>query len=426
MSVAVEVKDLKSMSLPELQDELKHRQVETAKIFNEKGQNLTMDDLDVVQFNHNRMNDLGTAIDRFKELSKYQEANEARMIKAGQIERSVPFAGGRGEDLRSGPDPVQFKDLGTQFVESIAFKDYNKNKKEGPSIDFESKTVFQMTTANSGSIGYAPQIIRNGVIVEYPVRKPKMDGLLPLSRTTAPAIMYQEETVWVNGAIAVHEDDLRAGESEFKLEDKTETVKKIRVSLPISDDMMDDAPYMQDYVNNRLVTQLSLKKDQDLLTGDGVGDNLLGLLNRANILTRAVAQGEASTDAIHRGMTQILLTSEYSPNGIVMHPIDWENIRLMKTADGVYIYGPPTEMGPMRLWGIDVVDTKAISQGISLIGAFDAACTQAMRKDITLSVATEHADNWLRGRVVIKAELRVALVVYRPSSLLKLTGLPVS
>jgi HK97 family phage major capsid protein len=415
-------RDIKGMSLKEMQEELNLKQTATAVLFREKGESLTLEDVETIESDNQRMNELGAAIDKCKAASQYREANEDRMIKSGQIERDIPHAGGGNGNLRAEPNAEEL-DLGALFVKSIAFTEYSKSRKESPAVDFEAKTVFQTTTANSGQVGFAPQIIRSGLIVEYPVRKPKMDAILPSSRTTAPAIMYQEETVWVNGAIAVHEDDLRAGESEFKLEDKIETVKKIRVSLPISDDMMDDAPYMQDYVNNRLLTQLALKKDQDLLTGDGVGDNLLGLLNRPNILIRAVAQGEAVPDAVHRGMTQILLTSEYSPNGIVMHPIDWENIRLMKTGDGVYIYGPPTELGPMRLWGINVVDTKALTQGTSLIGAFDAACTQSIRKDVTLSVATEHADNWMRGRVVIKAELRVALVVYRPSGLLKLTNL---
>jgi hypothetical protein len=70
-----------------------------------------------------------------------------------------------------------------------------------------------------------------------------------------------------------------------------------------------------------------------------------------------------------------------------------------------------------------VVVTQGISQGTALIGAFQDACQQAIRRDITMSISTEHQDNWMKGRVVIKLESRFALIVYRPNALYALTSL---
>jgi HK97 family phage major capsid protein len=40
---------------------------------------------------------------------------------------------------------------------------------------------------------------------------------------------------------------------------------------------MDDAPMLQSYVNNRLLYGLALKEENQMLNGDGTGDNLEGL-----------------------------------------------------------------------------------------------------------------------------------------------------
>jgi HK97 family phage major capsid protein len=316
--------------------------------------------------------------------------------------------------------------IGELFVASKGYKDYDHNRKEGPTANFEVKTVFQETTANSGTVGYAPQIIRNGVIVEIPQYKPKMYQVIQQGTTNLNAIMYQQETTNTNGAVFVHEDDGTAGESAFVLQDVTEPVKKVRVTLPVSDDMLEDAPYMMSFINGRLMSQLGRTIDTALISGNGSGDNLQGLLNRSGIQTSTVAAlagAGNNVDALHKAMTQIMVNSQYDPNAAVLHPLNWETILLTKSADGVYLYGDPYTVRPNRIWGIDVVVTQGISQGTALIGAFQDACQQAIRRDITMSISTEHQDNWMKGRVVIKLEARFALIVYRPNALYSLTSL---
>jgi HK97 family phage major capsid protein len=331
-----------------------------------------------------------------------------------------------GERVRKGDEGLSTKSLGEMLIESEAFTKYNKHFKSGPNAVFEVKTVFQETTGNAGMVGYAPQIIRNGVVVEIAQRKPKMNMVIPQSRVNLNAIMYQAETVNTDGSTFVHEDDATTGESAFVLTDVTEPVKKVRVSLPISDDMLEDAPYMMDFVNGRLMTQLARKVDQALINGDGSGDNLTGLLSRSGIQTNtvtALAGAGNNVDALHKAMTQVLLVSEYDPNAIVLHPLNWETVLLTKGSGGAYLYGDPYNARPNRIWGVDVIDTKGMPVNTALIGAFDAACTQATRRDVTMSISTEHADNWMKGRVVVKLEMRFALVVYRPPALYALTGL---
>lgn len=405
--------------------ELFERQQDIAKFFASKSGSFTKDELTELNKKNDDLNNLKGEIAPLEAAEKIRQEVESELKAYGEIERGVGFpVAGKGNY----GDELNGKSIGELFVKSSAYKGFNKHERKGPNQDFNLKSVFQTTTANSNTDapGWTPQILRNGIIVEFPVRTPKMDQVIRTTRTDSPAIMYQQETVWTNGSAFVHEDDATAPESVFKIVDLTEPVKKLRVSIPVSDDMLEDAAFMVDYINNRLHTQIALAKDQALINGNGTGDNLLGLLNRSGLQTgtvTALAGAGQNIDALHKAMTQVLLTSEYGADNIVMHPLNWETIELSQTQQGLYVFGGPYNPSPKRIWGLDVIDTKGIPANTALVGAFEPACTQAIRRDVTMSMSTEHNDNFMRGRLTIKLEMRLALLVYRPAALYALTGL---
>ena len=110
--------------------------------------------------------------------------------------------------------------------------------------------------------------------------------------------------------------------------------------------------------------------DLQVLQGNGVGPNLLGLLNVPGIQTYARG-AETNFDAIFRAMALVQVTGRASTTGILMHPTNWTTIRLA-TANGLYIFGPPTDAGVARLWGVPVSVTDIIPAGTALVGDFAA------------------------------------------------------
>jgi HK97 family phage major capsid protein len=122
-------------------------------------------------------------------------------------------------------------------------------------------------------------------------------------------------------------------------------------------------------------------------------------------------------------MVKIETTAFLPPDGIVIHPLDWQDIRLLRTADGIYIWGEPMDPGPERIWGLPAVVTTAMTQNTALVGAFQTASQTFRRADVTFAISSEHSDFFIRNQLMLRIEERLALVVYRPPAFCTVTGI---
>lgn len=104
-------------------------------------------------------------------------------------------------------------------------------------------------------------------------------------------------------------------------------------------------------------------------------------------------------------------------SGIVMNPIDMAAIELSKDTTGRYIIGNPQGTIQKNLWGLPVVETQAMGVDKALVGAFNMAAQIFDRQDATIDVSTEDQDNFVKNKVTIRAEERLALVIWRPQAL---------
>src|SRR3546814_9846699 len=76
-----------------------------------------------------------------------------------------------------------------------------------------------------------------------------------------------------------------------------------------------------------------------------------------------------------------------------MHPLDWEGVRLLRTADGIYVFGSPSEAGPDRLWGLPVAQNSADDQGTGYTGSFQQAWISLVERrgiDVQIGRSEEH------------------------------------
>ena len=181
-----------------------------------------------------------------------------------------------------------------------------------------------------------------------------------------------------------------------------------------------DEPQLQALINNELLYGLALEEDDQILNGDGSGENLLGVLRTPGIQAITQLAGDRRSDALRRSAT-LSFIANFPGTGFVMHPFDWEEIELQKAdGDGQYMLVTNFAVGAeTRIWRQPVVETTAMTQGTWLTGAFGLGAQLYDREQANVRIAEQHADFFVRNALVVLVEERLALAVKRPESFVK-------
>jgi HK97 family phage major capsid protein len=152
----------------------------------------------------------------------------------------------------------------------------------------------------------------------------------------------------------------------------------------------------------------------------------LGIIPTPGIGAVTRGASEARIEALHRAITTCR-ASFYEPDGIVLHPTDWEELLFEKTANGEYIATSVTQSDPQSLWGLPVVTSPVIAQGAGLVGAFGVGCVlydrEEARVDFTESGTVGGNEMWTRNQVAFRGEERIAFLVVRPQAFTSVANL---
>lgn len=267
----------------------------------------------------------------------------------------------------------------------------------------------------------APLSDRQPAIVPSAQYRVFVSDLMAQGTTESNTVSYYEETTFTSAAAEVAENTAK-GESALSFTLRTDTVRKIATWIPITDEALNDNAQLRSYIENRLVFMVRQREEAQLISGNGTPPNIQGIVNRSGIQTQA--KGALPTpDAFFLAMQKVRVTGDAEPSAHVMHPDDWSEIRLLRTADGLYIWGNPSEAGPERLFGLPVRQTTAAAAGTGLTGAFDTYAQIFRRSGLVVLASTEHASYFIENKIALLAETRLALAVYRPAAFCTVTGI---
>ena len=317
---------------------------------------------------------------------------------------------------RPGGNGPSGKSIAEQMIESEDFKALQTRERGTARLAIKTgATITSATTDAAGSAGDAIRPDRAPGVIAAPDRELTIRDLLMPGRTSSNAIEFVKETGFTNNAGTVAENpDNPKPKSDIQFELVSTNVRTIAHWFAASKQVLSDIPMLMSYINGRAMFGLKFEEEEQLLRGDGQGQNLLGILPQSTLFKQSEFSKPDDTmiDTIRRASLQVRL-AEYRPTFVVMHPTDWCDIELTKDDDKRYIEVSIRHGGEMRLWRLNVVDTTAMDPGQFLVGAsmggqvFD-------REDAAVEVSTEHADFFTKNLIAIRAEERLALAVNRP------------
>jgi HK97 family phage major capsid protein len=262
-------------------------------------------------------------------------------------------------------------------------------------------------------------------IIMAPERRLYIRDLLPQIPTTSNLVEFASELLFTNAAAPQYDasspsavrDGAPKPESSITFQLANTPVITIAHYIPASRQMLSDVTQLRGYIDARLTYGLKLEEEDELLNAAGTAGKLNGLRNQATAFAGG-ATNQSIIDTILRAFTQISM-SEYEANGIVLHPLDWQEVLLKKDNDGRYLFADPHGITAPRIWGKPVVSTQSMTQGQFLAGAFNLAAAIFDREDVTIRTADQHLDWFTRNLIAILCEERLALAVFRAAGLVK-------
>lgn len=305
--------------------------------------------------------------------------------------------------------------VGEMFTKSDVFKAMQERR--GGSARMELKAAIVNATGQNQPL---VQDMRVPGIINNPDRRFTIRDALPVGRTSSNLVQFTRELVFTNNAGPQYASPARENvtkpESGITFELANAPVVTLAHWIPVSKQVLDDAPQLQGYINGRLMYGLKLEEEDQLLNGNGSGSNISGLLDSGNYTAYNRAQtGDTNVDTLRRAITQGQL-SEYNVDTIVLNPADWEEIELTKSTTGEYVWTNPALVAGPQLWGRRIIATNSIAAGTFLAGSFSMGAQVWDRMDAQMLLSFENSDNFVKNMATLLVEERLALTVYRPSA----------
>lgn len=338
-------------------------------------------------------------------MAKVTEENQKLAGRLVELEQTV------AESKKGNGGPVKEKAVGDQFVESVELKEFVKRGGKGHSDAFKLKAITSLPVSAGSGIWSD----RLPGVIEEPLRPLTIRSLLDVGRTSSNLIEWIKELLFTNNADVVSEGAQKP-QSEITYERDDVPVRTIAHWIHATRQVLADFPQLATLINGRLRYGLAIAEENQILLGDGTGENLLGLIPQATAYNNGLNRAnDTMIDIIRHAILQVRL-SFYPSSGIVLTPTDWHNIELTKDNENRYLMANPQGNLPPMLWGRPVVESDAMPNDQFLVGAFRMAATLFDREDASIMVSTEDRDNFIKNMVTILCEERIALAVARPAA----------
>jgi HK97 family phage major capsid protein len=328
---------------------------------------------------------------------------------------------------------------GHLFVASDAFRAYKATGKQGWSSKvpvhslrggtvklsgkdaeaFEAKAFDPATLSDLGEEAMIqPQ--RDPDVVRYEEAELlTIRDLLNVAPTTSDAIRFVRHTA--TNRAAASQGGRGAIKQYLTIEADTATVsvETIAVLSKVTEQDIDDAPRLINMINGEMRLDVKVEEERQVVWAEGDNNELDGIFSQGvedYEFDRAVA-GDTLIDTIRRMRTD-LRKRRIVPNGVMIDPLDWEQIELEKGTDDRYVWGLIQDLRGPRIWSLRVVESDAMEHPTNgsrriLMGDFQRGATLYDRHDVRMAIGFVD-DDFARNLRTLRAEERVALAVKRP------------
>lgn len=308
------------------------------------------------------------------------------------------------------------RSMGQQFVESEGYRSHMAGVPAG-SNRWPSGMVSENVRTTVTSMGDSTFVSGGSMLPIMPyvlninaIRRDRLyvRDLLPQTSTIFEVIHYVEET-YVSGSDAgmVAEGALKP-EVVMNWARKDNTVRKIAAWVPATLESLADVGALRGAIDNRLQYKLKRTEEDQLINGDGTGQNLLGIQHFPNLQDQPFVTNAFTSFASGRALIE---QHDGDVTGSIWNPTDYW--AAMAASASTLTGASPFQGPPDTIWGVPAVRSPRQLVGEVTIGDFKQAAEIFDRETANVRVGDQHSDFFVRNQVAILIEERLALVCYR-------------
>jgi len=329
--------------------------------------------------------------------------------------------------------------LGAEFVDNPSFKEWmamiapsgsvpEKVRLNSPGFEFKGfadidrrSALITGDSATSAGAFVLPDYYSR--LTEIGTRALNIRSVITNLVTGSDTVEFTRETAATNNAAAVAEATDVSGstgvkpQSELAYEKVSTPVKTVAHWIPATRRALSDASQIRGLIDAFLRYGLDEALEEQILVGDGVGENFDGITETAN--TQAQAWDTDLFVTLRKAKRKVRTVGRRTPNAYILNPEDWERCELAAdNQNRFYGNGPFGETAP-SVWRLPVVESEFVPVGTGLVGDF-STCVVWDREQATLSVSDSHQDFFVRNLIAILAELRAAFGVLKPNAIVEI------
>lgn len=280
---------------------------------------------------------------------------------------------------------------------------------KGNKFNMDVKTDTTITGDYTGT--YALTTLEAGVNqIARPIRR--IMEISNVGTTSSKFVTYiAQDTQSTTGFVA---EAVAKANGQVQYTEVSVAVKKVAGFIKVSKEMLSDLAFVQAEINNDLMASIEQNMDDQLLNGNGLGNNIDGVLAQATAWSAGIFAGAI----VQAGVIDVLRVAKaqveganFTPTHIVLHPDDVARIEMSKDTQGQYTY-PNFAVGTapnMQLSGLTIVSSTNITADNFLVGDFSKFNVR-VREGVNIQVGYE-GDDFARNMVSILAEARLCSFV---------------
>ena len=351
-----------------------------------------------------------------KEEDIKKSSNEIKSSEEiAKLQQRILMLEQKGAKLMQVEQPKIKLTKGAEFVNSNAFKNFEKSNFKGHmSYEFTKATPLTNDLGTPYSVGTVGGVSDQG-FVEDPKVVLNIENLFAHAPIADNTFLYMPLTVTGNAGFIA--EGSAKPETTFNVTAKTGQVKTIATWTKVSEQLFADKSQLINILDNNLTHAVDVTVQNQLISGDGLGENLSGISKTGNYTDYVTSSGTATnTVDLLRNVAFKMRGANIDNLTIVLNWTDWSALLGLKSTTNEYLINGILDPVKQTIYGIPVVLSSAITAGKFAMGNFKMGGIVFDKTAMGLEI-DRTGDDFTKNLITIRAERRLGFAVVQPKAI---------